>query len=122
MTFETKTLKGMCFQAVETKRGQTDIYLHRPTARDEKVRVEVRGDAAREAFGKGKYEHVTFGQFMARFSKGDDTRYLTASPSARDAHGRPEVASAPAMQLLRAGKVPARPALAGRLVGLRNRL
>ena len=45
--------------------------------------------------------------------------YLTASPASVDAHGRPEVASAPASFLVgenRPARVPFRPGLAGNLV------
>ena len=69
-------------------------------AGDATVRVEVRA-AAGDRYGVGSYETTTFREFMRRFVDGDDTRYLTASPAATDAHGRGVVASAPASRLLR---------------------
>ena len=83
-----------------------------------RVRVETRAGTD-ESFGVGKYETMRFRDFVARFAKGDETVYLTASPASVDAHGRPEVASAPASFLVgenRPARVPFRPGLAGNLV------
>ena len=96
----------------------TDAFLLAHPEGETRVRVETRAGTD-ESFGVGKYETMRFRDFVARFAKGDETVYLTASPASVDAHGRPEVASAPASFLVgenRPARVPFRPGLAGNLV------
>ena len=76
----------------------TDAFLS-SAAGDAEVRVEIRGRTD-EPYGVGRYEMMRFAAFMKRFSAGDERCYLTASPAARDAHGRSQVAAAPASRLL----------------------
>jgi hypothetical protein len=64
---------------------------------------------------------MQFEAFMERFSAGDERCYLTASPAATDAHGRPQVAASPASRLLGLdtdadAAAPIRPTIAGNLV------
>ena len=61
---------------------------------------------------------MRFGDFVERFRRGDETCYLTASPAAVDAHGRPQVAAPPASRLLgdANGGPPFRPPIAGELI------
>ena len=96
----------------------TDAFLLAHPEGETRVRVETRA-GTNESFGVGTYETMRFRDFVARFAKGDETVYLTASPASVDAHGRPEVASAPASFLVgedRPARVPFRPGLAGNLV------
>ena len=96
----------------------TDAFLLAHPEGETRVRVETRAGTD-ESLGVGKYETMRFRDFVARFAKGDETVYLTASPASVDAHGRPEVASAPASFLVgenRPARVPFRPGLAGNLV------
>ena len=96
----------------------TEAYL-REAAADDLVRVEVR-DGVDEPYGVGRYQTMRFGSFLDRFEAGDERIYLTASPAGVDAHGRPQVAAAPASRLLgldpEGDKPPFRPPLAGNLV------
>jgi hypothetical protein len=75
----------------------TDAFLAQ-AAGDAEVRVEVRGRVD-EPYGIGKYEIMKFGKFMERFAAGDERCYLTASPSATDVHGRPQVGLLHSLQL-----------------------
>ena len=96
----------------------TDAFLLAHPDGETRVRVETRAGTD-ESFGVGKYETMRFRDFVTRFARGDETVYLTASPACVDAHGRPEVASAPASFLVgenRPARVPFRPELAGNLV------
>ena len=96
----------------------TDAFLLAHPEGETRVRVETRAGTD-ESFGVGTYETMRFRDFVALFAKGDETVYLTASPASVDAHGRPEVASAPASFLVgedRPARVPFRPELAGNLV------
>jgi hypothetical protein len=111
----TGGLAGTCWEAA--RKTWTDDALATCAARDDVVRVETRS-AAGGAYGVGKYEMMRFGDFVERFRRGDETCYLTASPAAVDAHGRPQVAAPPASRLLGDvnGGPPFRPPIAGELV------
>ena len=96
----------------------TDKFLVGHPEGDASVRVETRKDGF-GSYGVGKYHPMRFTDFVKRFANGDDSVYLTASPSSVDAHGRPSVVSAPASFLVgthRPAKAPFRPKIAGNLV------
>ena len=111
----TGGLEGTCWETAW--KGWTDDALATCAARDDTVRVETRSSVT-GAYGVGRYETMRFGDFVQRFRRGDETCYLTASPAAIDAQGRPQVAAPPASRLLgnANGGPPFRPPLAGKLV------
>ena len=111
----TGGLEGTCWETAW--KGWTDDALATCAARDDTVRVETRSSVT-GAYGVGRYETMRFGDFVQRFRRGDETCYLTASPAAIDAQGRPQVGAPPASRLLgnANGGPPFRPPLAGKLV------
>ena len=89
---------------------------HVGDAREATVRVEHRPFVRKgkaPAFGRGVTRQQRFGQFLRTASP---RTYLTTQAGEENEDGRPPLAEAPARELLRAGIIPARPRLAGRLV------
>ena len=84
---------------------------HEATVRVEHKPFVRKGKAP--AFGRGVTRQHKFGQFLRTASP---RTYLTTQAGEESEDGRPPLAEAPARELLRAGVIPARPRLAGRLV------
>lgn len=83
-------------------------------AGDERVSVEWRGSGA-EGFGRGQEKGMEFRQFLERLQQGDESLYLSTQDIPVDPEGRPLLASPFMERVLRAARLPLRPAIAGNL-------
>lgn len=79
------------------------------------VRVECRKDN-NQSYGKGKYERMTFHEFLVKMESGDCLHYLSTQDLGTDAEGRPDLMSSPCSELFSSGDFPLVPSLMGNLV------